>query len=528
MAQNGYPKWMIDDYIKLRATFKEHPFRIEDAVKVLGKSEESIMVLISNLRKFRLIEEALDPENPRKKIYSLKPIPVTRGDVESIMKKAADLIRTRVDYSFILLLLFYKRISDKWKLEFQETFNKLISEGYTEEEAKEIAKEKFFHQFDIPEEYLWDNIVKDKINLPQNFSKALKEIAMRNESLRPIFDNFDFNIFVTSRDNAEILRQLVELFDNLPLLDVSDDLLGDAYEWILMYFAPEKAKEGEVYTPREVIDLIVEILKPEPNHKVLDPAAGSGGMLIAAYKYIEKNYGVNEAKKLFLFGQEQNHKTAALARMNMYIHGIQNHQIETGDSLLYPRFELGAFNIVIANPPWNLDGYPEEVLKKNEKYKLIYKYGFTPSQSADWAWMQLMLAAVKDDGKVGVVIDNGALFRGGKEKTIRSRIIEEDLIEAVILLPEKLFYNTSAPGAIIILNKNKPEERKGKILFINASEEYEPHPDVKKLNKLGEKNIKKIVDAYDKFEDIEGFARVVDIKEIKENDYNLNVTLYVM
>ena len=524
---NSLPAWVLNDYIHLRAYFGEKPFIVEEASKVLERPVDSVMTLLSTLRRHNLVVVALDPEKPNRRIYSLRPIPVTRGDLESILKKAADLIRTRVDYSFILVLLFYKRISDEWKLEFQRTYKELLEEGYSSEEARELAKEKYFHQFQIPEEYLWDEVVKHKGELHVYFSQALKKLGELNPELRPIFDNFDFHVFASSRENSEVLRQLVELFNSVPFIDTSPDILGDAYEWLLMMFAPEKAKEGEVYTPREVIRLLVEILDPMPSHRVLDPAAGSGGMLIISYKYVEEKHGREEADKLFLFGQEVNAKTAALAKMNMYIHGILNHKIEVGDSLLYPKFELGEWDVVVANPPWNQDGYNEEVLKKNEKYRQIYRYGYTPSQTADWAWIQLMLAAAKPVGRVGVVIDQGALFRGGSEKTVRSRVVDEDLVEAVVLLPEKLFYNTQAPGAVIVFNKNKPPERKGRVIFINASNEYEPHPEVRRLNRLGKQHIEKIVKAYREFRDVEGFARVVSLEEVKANDYNLNVTLYV-
>jgi len=368
--------------------------------------------------------------------------------------------------------------------------------------------------------------------LPENFSKAMKTLSDNNPGLRDVFENVDFVQFTNNTENAEILRQLVELFSARSLRNVSPDILGDAYEWILRYFAPQKAKEGEVYTAREVIKLIVKILDPEPKKSVYDPACGSGGMLISSYKYIENTHGRKEADRLFLFGQEANHKTLALAKMNLYIHDIKNGQLVLGDTLLYPKFKEGEklkkFDVVIANPPWNQDGYSEEILKKGDFCKDRFKYGYTPKQSADWAWIEHMLASAKDDnGRVGVVIDNGCLFRGGKEKAIRISIINNDLIDAVILLPAKLFYNTGAPGAIIVLNKNKPESRKGKILFINASNEYEQHSSVRKLNQLGEKHIEKIAKAYRNGEQIDGFSRFVSTEKIKENDYNLNVTLYV-
>jgi len=167
------------------------------------------------------------------------------------------------------------------------------------------------------------------------------------------------------------------------------------------------------------------------------------------------------------------------------------------------------------------------VLKKGEFWKERFPFGFTPKKSADWAWIQHLLASAAEGGRIAVVIDNGALFRGGKEKAIRQAALEKDLIECVILLPEKLFYNTGAPGAIIVLRKGKPQGRQGKVLFINASNEYEQHPEVRKLNRLGDEHIEKISRAYKEFAGVDGFSRAVDLEEIMGNDYNLNVTLYV-
>jgi type I restriction enzyme M protein len=185
--------------------------------------------------------------------------------------------------------------------------------------------------------------------------------------------------------------------------------------------------------------------------------------------------------------------------------------------------------VVVANPPWNQDGYDESVLKKGEFWRERFGFGFVPRQSADWAWIQHMIASAKNDsGRVGVVIDNGCLFRGGKERAVRSTVLEKDLVECVVLLPEKLFYNTGAPGAILVFRKNKSTERKGKVLFINASREFEQHPEVRKLNRLGDGNIKKIVKVYHGFREEKGFSRVVGLDEIRRYDYNLNVTLFVM
>lgn len=541
-------KWLERRYEILWDSFQKRTFTRSEAASVLKEKlkddQKSVNVVLSELRKAGWLSTKTDPTDARKTLYQLKALKevlgeplkaeeLTREQLEALLKKAADLIRTRVDYKFILILLFLKRISDKWEMEFQQAYQEALKDGLSEEEARAEARSSVYHDFDLPEEFLWDNIRKDVNRLPERLSECLKVLAERNPELKDVVDRADFIQFTRSTENFEMLRQLIELFSSRKLHRVSPDVLGDAYEWVLRYFAPQKAKEGEVYTPREVIRLLVEILDPKPKESIYDPACGSGGMLIVSYNYVRERYGEGKARQLFLYGQEVNQTTYALCKMNLYIHDIRDVNLALGDTLLYPKFkEKNApktFNVVIANPPWNQDGYHEEVLKKGEFWKQRYMYGFPPKQSADWAWIQHMLASADEkSGRVGVVIDNGCLFRGGKERSIREGVLEKgDLLECVILLPEKLFYNTGAPGAILIFNKNKPEERKGKVLFINASSEYEQHPEVRKLNRLGGKHIEKIVEAYRNFKDVDGFARVVSLDEIRENDYNLNVTLYV-
>ncbi|MBW2031019.1 MAG: SAM-dependent DNA methyltransferase [Deltaproteobacteria bacterium] len=539
------PNWLKSRVESLWEAFGERSFRFSDAVRILAEKHQDppnqVNVILSELRKRGRLKVELDPHDARERIYQLiSPKAVIqelfqpelgRGELESLLKRAADLIRTQVDYTFILVLLFYKRICDKWRLEYEEAYEQALADGFSEEEAQIEARASAYHDFDIPEEFLWDNLRKDPGNLPQNLSRAFKALAEGNPELRAVFENVDFLQFAQSYENAEILRQLFELFSSYSLDKVSPDILGDAYEWILRYFAPQKAKEGEVYTPREVIQLMVEMLAPKPGESVYDPACGSGGMLISAYKHVESKRGREEADKLFLFGQELNFKTIALAKMNLYIHDIRNAQLFQGNTLLYPKFKEGGklkqFDIVITNPPWNQDGYDEDTVKKGEFVRERFPYGFATRQSADWLWIQHLIASAKENGRIAVVIDNGALFRGGREKKIRKGILEADLIEAVLLLPEKLFYNTGAPGAILVLRKGKPKERENKVLFINASQDYEPHPEVRKLNRLGDQHIGKIAKAYHEFREIEGFSRVVPLEEIRENDYNLNVSLYV-
>jgi type I restriction enzyme M protein len=539
------PSWVGRRYEILWEAFSGSTFRFEDAAKVLMDKNkdawEQVPVFLSELRKAGLLLVESDVRDARQKLYRLKGKDeafretLGRGEIDALLKRAADLIRTRVDYKFILILLFLKRISDKWEMEFDEAYKEALADGLGEEDARAEAKRDEYHLFNLPEEFLWENLRKDVSGLTERFSRALKVIAERNPELKDVVDSVDFVQFAGSRENAEILRQLVELFSERKLQHVSADILGDAYEWILRYFAPTKAKEGEIYTPREVIRLLIEVLDPKPMESAYDPACGSAGMLISAYKHVEEKHGKEEAGKLFLYGQEANQNILALAKMNMYIHDIRDAHLEFGDTFLYPKFKEGEglrrFDVVVANPPWNQDGYDEEVLKKGEFWKQRFGFGFVPRQSADWAWIQHMIASAKDDGsRVGIVIDNGCLFRGGKERAVRSAVLSEkiDLVECVVLLPEKLFYNTGAPGAIIIFNKHKPAERKGKVLFVNASKEFEQHPEVRKLNILGKNHIEKIAGVYKSFSEEKGFSRVVSLDEVRQNDYNLNVTLYAM
>ncbi|MEM3395801.1 MAG: class I SAM-dependent DNA methyltransferase [Thermoplasmata archaeon] len=545
--ENDLTPWVRNKYLALWSELKDSEFTFEEGVRVLKEKKEisdesAANEIFSELRDCNLVETRRDPHDGRKSIYKLKPIMeflgggenLSRDELIRILKKAADLIRTRVNYEFILLLLFLKRISDRWEIEYETNVKEFTEKGLSEEEAREEAKEGVFHEFDIPEEYLWDNLRKDVENLPMKLENAMKKIAEREPDLKPVFERFDFLQFARNRENTEILRQLMEVFSERKLYHVSPDILGDAYEWILSYFAPQKAKEGEVYTPREVINLLVELIDPavDGGIEIYDPACGSGGMLICAYNHIKKKFGEEGVKKVFLCGQEVNPLTAALCKMNMFIHDIRDHRIEIGDTLMWPKLKdedgkIKRFDVVIFNPPWNQDGYEEEKLKKAEAWQERFSYGFTPSQSADWVWVQHALASTKQSGKVGLVIDNGCLFRGGKEKNVRAKILDADLVDCVILLPEKLFYNTGAPGGIILFNKGKPPERRRKVLFINASQEYEKHPEVRKLNRIGSQHIEKIAKIYREFRDVKDIARVVPLEEIKNNDYNLNVTLYV-
>ena len=524
--------WVKKRYLVLEKAFGSRPFMLseaEEALRKAGIETGSVKELLSVLQRHGLVRVEKYSLDHRHSIYRLL-VPaereVTRDSLFKTLKAGADLIRGGVDYKVLLVFLFYKAISDKW----QVLAKKYVSEGNTLTEAYLLANREYFILYDEDEQQLltWHEVTKRKETL-REITNALLKIAELNEEIRELsrlVEVLGLTGFI-SEDNMHILEGIVKIFNELDLSQVDYDILGEAYQWILGYFAPQKAKEGEVYTPKEVIKLMVRLLDIENGSTVLDPAAGSAAMLIESYKYVrsklsQESEGPTEPD-LMLYAQERNEITAVLAKLNLLLNNIKDFELYVGDSLLNPRFPEADY--VLANPPWNLDGYGEEVLSKDPKLRMIYKYGYPPNNTADWAWIQLMLAYTKK--RMAVVIDQGALFRGGKEREIRRRIVEEDLLEAVILLPEKLFYNTQAPGVILVFNKQKPPERKGKMLFINASNEYKPHPEVKRLNILAEENIEKIVKVYREFKTVEGFSRIVDLKEVAGKDYNLNVTLYV-
>lgn len=271
---------------------------------------------------------------------ALLPKKVTREELNSLVDRAADLIRTAVDYKFILVLLFLKRVNDACKIERGQYVQRPLEEaGLSKKEAEEQV-EKLDYTFKIPKQFLWDEITKDVKTLPEKLATAIGEIAKLNPELQGVINRVDFLEFARNQENRDLLRQLVELFNKYDLAgeEVSPDVLGDAYEHILMKFAPEKAKEGEIYTPREAIKLMVKILDPKPGESVYDPCCGSGGMLIISYLHVHDKLGEKEARRLFLYGQERNPEIYAVGEMNLLLHDIKNANLANGDTLENPRF----------------------------------------------------------------------------------------------------------------------------------------------------------------------------------------------
>ena len=444
---------------------------------------------------------------------------MTLQELEQYLWRAADILRGPIEVSeyknYILTLLFYKRLSDVYLEEYQENLMKY--------KDKTIAKKKF-HRFLIPDGCLWEDLRQVGANIGQRLNDTLEKITKENQQLEGVLNRTDFarKEFLSE----ERIVKLMEHFSPLRLgnRDVEPDVLGGAYEYLIKQFADTAGKKGgEFYTPKEVVRTMVKILDPKEGDRIYDPASGSGGMLVEAHDLIKKKQG--DPRRLFLYGQEINVLTWAISKMNVFLHDMEA-EIQQGDTFSNPRFlekdgSLNKFDIVLANPMWNQDGY-KEAMEKDQYRRFLY--GIAPNSSADWGWIQHMLTSLKPSGKMGIVLDNGVLFRGGMEGKIREKVVKEDLVECVIALPEKLFYNTGAPGCITILNKAKQGRRKGNVLFIYGGNGYEK---LKNMNRLRDQDIEKIAETYREWKDVDKYAKVVPLEKIKENDYNLSVTRYV-
>ncbi|MBN2603552.1 MAG: type I restriction-modification system subunit M [Candidatus Thermoplasmatota archaeon] len=459
---------------------------------------------------------------------------LTQNELNSHLYQSANILRGSIDSSeykqYIFGMLFLKRLSDQFDENVEKIKNELIKDGLEPSKAENIAKtdsSEHYGSFMVPKRAHWSEIRKYSVDIGAAINKAFEALENENPSLEGVLVAIDFND--KDRLSDAVLNKLVLHFSKFSLANsnlANSDLLGRAYEFLIKHFADDAGKKGgEFYTPEEVVRLLVRLVKPQENMKICDPTAGSGGMLIESIKYLEEHN--LDKSKVSIYGQEKNLNTWAICKMNMLLHGVFDAHIYKGDTMAEPKFvengTLMVFDRVLANPMWNQKEWSREWLEKGDPFNRV-KYGLPPKSSGDWMWIQHMTATLKSDGILGIVLDNGVLFRGGAEKKCRQGYIDDDLIEAVIALPSNLFYNTGSPGTILVFNKNKKESHRGKILFIDASSEYE---EGKAQNFLREKNISKIVDAFDGFADIEKFCSVVSIDDVIENDYNLNVSLYV-
>lgn len=455
---------------------------------------------------------------------------INQDEINGILWKACDTFRGTVDAAeyknYILVMLFVKYISDVW----QEHYESLKEKFGDDEEMilRRMQRERFVLPKGCSFQNLYDQ--RNEANIGEIINIALEHIEETNkQKLSGVFRNIDFNSEANlgqTKDRNTRLKHLLEDFNDARL-DLRPsrvgnlDVIGNAYEYLIAKFAAGAGKKaGEFYTPAEVSELIAELVDPQAGERIADPACGSGSLLIKCGNQLLKN-GV---KDFALYGQEITGATWALAKMNMFLHGMDNARIEWGDTIRSPKLieddSTMKFEVVVANPPFSLDKWGHDEAG-NDPYKRFHR-GLPPQSKGDYAFISHMIeTTTKDSGRVGVVVPHGVLFRGSSEGKIRQQLIEENLLDAVIGLPSNLFYGTGIPAAVLVFKRNRPDTN---VLFIDASRDYQ---DVKNQNRLRQSDIDKIVATYQARETIDKYAYLASFDEIKDNDFNLNIPRYV-
>jgi len=419
-----------------------------------------------------------------------------------------------------MTLLFLKRLNDR----FEENVEKLIKQGKSEKEANQ----DFRHDFFVPPEARWEPLSKIRSKVGEKIDDVCTKIERSNPKLVGVLTNTKYADPRKYPDDR--LANLISHF-NSPRLRNSDlekeDIFGDAYEYLLEQFADAtKKKGGEFFTPREVVKLLVNIVEPKEGMKICDPTCGSGGMLIVSRRYVEKHKG--NPRNLVLDGQESNYGNLGMCKMNMVLHGITDFNIEFGDVLSNPKLvdggKLKTYDKVLANFPFSMD-WDNKGAEKDSYNR--YRFGVPPSKDkADFAFIQHIFSQLNEKGQAAIICSQGVLFRGSEETKIRKEMISEDVIEGIIALPPKLFFGTGIAGCVLILNRNKPMERKNKIFFYYGAREGD-YLEGKNRNKLRDDDINKIVSAFKNYKDIDRYCHITDLKELEENEYNLNIPRYI-
>ena len=470
--------------------------------------------------------------------------------LETWLLDAANTIRGASDApkfkDFILPLIFYKRLSDV----FDDEFAKQIEDFGNEESAREIIDLDLENalktggnpivRFYIPQQYNWEALRNHAADghLGEFVTEAMREVARLNPLLQGVLDVKDFNESQSGQRalDEERLEALIEVLSRhrLGLQDTEPDILGRAYEYLLRKFAEGQGQSaGEFYTPKEVGWLMARLLNPDPYKTIYDPACGSGGLLIKPRLLFAQTHPDQKSQAPQIYGQELTPTTYAMAKMNAFLHDFIGADIQIGDTFRNPRFvenssSLQRFDYVVANPMWNQKEY-DDAFYANDNWTR-FSDGIAPSSSADWGWVQHILASLKENGRAAIVLDTGAVSRGSgsqntdRERDIRKKFVEKDLIEGVVLLPENLFYNTSAPGIILLLNRNKPEERKEQILLINLAQYFEKG---KPKNILTDEGIDAATEIYQAWESRDKLSSVITLEDAQKSDYNLSPSQFV-
>lgn len=476
---------------------------------------------------------------------------VSQKEINDILWQACDTFRGTLDPTqykdYILVMLFIKYMSDLWKDKREQYLKQYKGDEKRVERA--LGRERFVmptvelkdkktgeveETFPASFDALYER--RTRSNIGELINVTLEKIEDENKTkLENVFRNIDFNSepnLGQAKDRNRRLNHLLEDFAK-PQLDLrpsrigNQDVIGDAYEYLISRFAADAGKKGgEFYTPGRVATLLARLLKAKPGDTICDPTCGSGSLLIRVAREIG-------SQNFALFGQESNGSTWALCRMNMFLHAMDNARIEWCNTITSPHLVQGdrlmKFNVVVANPPFSLDKWGQDHAE-NDPYNRFWR-GIPPKSKGDYAFISHMIeTALEDEGRVGVIVPHGVLFRGGAEGKIRQKFIEDNLLEAVIGLPANLFFGTGIPAAIVVFSKARKQwklarsRRDKHVLFIDASREYE---DAKNQNRLRDQDIDKIVRTFDAFKQVDKYAYAATLAEIKENEFNLNIPRYV-